>query len=482
VKILFAASEAAPFAKTGGLADVAGSLPPALAALGHDVRVVLPRYRCVDRERFKLRSVASFSVPVGGWKERCEILGSRMDARVKAYFVQKDLYFDRPGLYGTAQSDYADNAERFLFFSRAALELCRALDFSPDIVHCNDWQTGFMPLYLDRLYRSDARFKRTRSVFTVHNLGYQGLFWHWDMKLTGLGWEEFTPEGVEFFGKVNFMKAGLVAADLITTVSKTYSREIQTAENGHGLEGVLAKRAKDLFGVVNGIDYRLWDPAHDRDLPRTFSATRLAGKAVCREELKRSSGLAPGDAPLIGMVTRLAAQKGLDIVAEALPAIMASGAQLVILGTGDATYQKLLTEASRRYPKRMRILLRYDEKLAKQIYAGCDMFLMPSHYEPCGLSQMIALRYGTVPIVRRTGGLADTVEDYHPRSGRGTGFVFDEYSSDALIRCLERAIAAYTNVDAWHRLMQAGMKQDFSWRNSAKEYESIYRKAMKKKQ
>jgi starch synthase len=297
------------------------------------------------------------------------------------------------------------------------------------------------------------------------------------MGLTGLGWDEFTPEGVEFYGKVNFMKAGLVAADLITTVSKTYSREIQTAENGQGLEGVLARRAKDLFGVVNGIDYRLWDPVHDRDLPRTFSATRLQGKTLCKEKLKSSLGLAPGDAPLVGMVTRLAAQKGLDIVAGALPAIMASGAQLVVLGTGDETYQKLLTHASRRYPDRMRMLLQYDEKLAKRIYAGCDMFLMPSHYEPCGLSQMIALRYGTVPIVRKTGGLADTVVDYHPRTGRGTGFVFDEYTSGALIRCLDRAIAVYTDVDAWQRLMQAGMKQDFSWQQSAKEYEAIYRKA-----
>ncbi len=482
MKILFAASEATPFAKTGGLADVAGSLPPALAALGHDVRVVIPRYRCVDRERFKLRSLASFSVPVGAGKERCEILTGRMNAGVKTYFVEKDRYFDRPELYGTAQSDYADNAERFLFFSRAALELCSALDFSPDIVHANDWQTGFMPLYLDRLYRGDARFKRTRSVFTVHNLGYQGMFWHWDMGLTGLGWKEFTPESVEFHGKVNFMKAGLVAADLITTVSKTYSREIQTVENGHGLEGVLAKRAKDLFGVVNGIDYRFWDPAHDRDLPRTFSATRLAGKTFCRETLKRALGLAPGDAPLVGMVTRLAAQKGLDLVAGALPAIMATGAQLVVLGTGDETYQKLLTNASKRYPDRMRILLQYDEKLAKRIYAGCDMFLMPSHYEPCGLSQMISLRYGTVPIVRKTGGLADTVENYNPRTGRGTGFVFDEYSSGALVRCLDRAIAVYSDVGAWRRLMQTGMKQDFSWQQSAKEYESIYRKAMKKKQ
>ena len=481
MKILFAASEAAPFAKTGGLADVAGGLPPALAALGHDVRVVIPRYRCIDREQFKLRSLAGFYVPIGAGKERCEVLAGRMDSRVKAYFIEKDRYFDRPGLYGTATGDYVDNAERFLFFSRAALELCRTLDFTPDIVHCNDWQTGFMPLYLNRLYRSDARFKHTRSVFTVHNLGYQGLFWHWDMGLTGLGWDEFTPEGVEFYGKVNFMKAGLVAADLITTVSKTYSREIQTVENGQGLEGVLAKRAKDLFGVVNGIDYRFWDPAHDKDISRTYSANRLDGKTLCRAALKRDQGLAAGDAPLIGMVTRLAAQKGLDIVADALPDILATGAQLMVLGTGDRAYEKLLIDASRLYPDRIRVLLKYDEKIAKQIYAGCDMFLMPSHYEPCGLSQMIALRYGTVPIVRKTGGLADTVVDYHRRTGRGTGFVFEEYSSGALLRCLDRAITAYTDVDAWHGLMQTGMKQNFSWQQSAKEYESLYRKAMRKK-
>jgi len=481
MKILFAASEAAPFAKTGGLADVAGGLPPALAALGHDVRVVIPRYRCVDPEQFKLHRRADYYVPIGAWNERCVILEGAMAGGVKAYFVEKDLYFDRPELYGTAHGDYPDNAERFLFFSRAVLELCNALDFTPDIMHCNDWQTGFVPLYLNRLYRHEERFKRTRSVFTVHNLGYQGRFWHWDMGLTGLGWEEFSPGGVEFWGDVSFLKAGLVSADIITTVSRAYSREIQTSEHGHGLEGVLAGRANDLHGIVNGIDYQAWNPAQDPHLPHTFSRTRLAGKTACRSALKQKLGLGETEAPLLGMVTRLAAQKGLDIVADALPDIMATGAQFVVLGTGDAAYQRLLADISRQYPDSMRLLLQYDENLAKNIYAGCDMLLMPSRYEPCGLSQLIALRYGTVPIVRKTGGLADTVEDYDLHTGRGTGFVFEEYSAPALLRCLDRAIAVYSDTAAWQHMMRSGMKRNFSWEHSAKEYEALYRKAMRKK-
>ncbi len=263
---------------------------------------------------------------------------------------------------------------------------------------------------------------RTKTVFTVHNLGYQGAFWHWDMRLTGLGWDVFTPEGIEFWGKINFLKAGLVYSDIITTVSKTYSREIQTPEYGHGLDGVLAKRSADLYGIVNGIDYTDWDPAQDASIAKTYSAARLAGKAVCKKALLKRTGLSPGPmSRLIGMVTRLADQKGLDILTEALPEIMAMGMQLIILGTGEEKYHRILTDAATRYPDQMRVLLRYDDALAKSIYAGCDMFLMPSRYEPCGLGQMIALRYGTVPVVRKTGGLADTVVNYNPKTGRGTG-------------------------------------------------------------
>jgi len=480
VKILFAASEVAPFAKTGGLADVAGSLPIALASLGHDVRVVMPRYRQVDRRVFDLKHAATFPVPLGTWQERCDIFEGRLAENVTVYFVDKDIYFDRPELYRTTQADYPDNAERFIFFSRALLELCRTTAFMPDIIHCNDWQTGLVPLYLKTLYRDSTALRKTRTVFTVHNLGYQGQFWHWDMKLTGLGWDVFTPEGIEFWGKMNFLKAGLVYADRITTVSKTYSQEIQIPDYGHGLDGVLRKRAADLSGIVNGIDYREWDPSHDRAIAKPYSSARLSGKAVCRKALQTLVRLPLSNDPLVGMVTRLADQKGLDILTEALPEIMSLGIQLVILGTGDEKYHRLLTDAAERYRGAMRVLLKYDDAVARNIYAGCDLFLMPSRYEPCGLGQMNALRYGTVPIVRRTGGLIDTVTDYDPKTGRGTGFLFTDHSAPALVDCLRSALDVYGNANKWKHLVQNGMKQDFSWERSAQEYVKVYRKAMRK--
>jgi starch synthase len=482
MKILFAASEATPFAKTGGLADIAGSLPPAIASLGHEVRMVMPYYRQVRQHALDLRHVATFLVPLGAWKERCDILEGKTGGNVTVYFIKKDIYYDRPELYATGRADYPDNAERFIFFSRAVLGLCGIVGYKPDIIHNNDWQTGLVALYLKTLYRQDSTLNMTRSVFTVHNLGYQGLFWHEDMRLTGLGWEVFTPEGIEFWGKLNFLKAGLVYSDLITTVSTTYSREIQTPEYGHGLDGVLMNRAGDLTGIINGIDYRTWDPARDRTIPKTYSASNLAGKARCKKALHSLIHMPDSDVPLIGMVTRLADQKGLDILTEALSEIMLLDVRLVILGTGDQKYQRILSDAAERYPTRMRFLLRHDDTLARKLYAGCDMFLMPSRYEPCGLGQMIALRYGTVPVVRSTGGLIDTVVDYDPKSGRGTGFLFKEYSAQTLVGCLQRAIAAYGNRNKWKRLVQNGMKQDFSWEHSAKDYVKVYRKAMRKQE
>jgi starch synthase len=480
MKILFAASEAAPFAKTGGLADVAGSLPPALAALGNDVRLVMPRYRCVDADRFGLKRVASFSVPLGSWQERCDVLQGSLGNKITVYFVNKDIYFDRPELYQTRLGDFRDNAERFTFFSRAVLELCRSLDFAPDIVHCNDWQTGLVPFFLKTFYHGSAPFERTKSVFTVHNLGYQGTFWHWDMRLLGAGWEHFTPEGLEFWGKISFLKAGLVYSDIITTVSKTYSREIQTPEYGHGLEGVLAKRTSDLFGIVNGIDYDEWDPAKDGTIAQKYSVARPAGKAACKADLLKKTGLRENGGPLAGMVSRLVDQKGLDILTEALQDMMSLGLQFVVLGTGEEKYHRLLTKEADRYPDRMRVLFKYDDQLAKRIYAGADLFLMPSRYEPCGLGQLIALRYGAVPVVRKTGGLTDTVQDYNPRTGKGTGFVFKDYSAPAFVECLERALGVYKDSKKWKQLARCCMVQDFSWEHSAKEYEKVYKKAMKK--
>ncbi len=480
MRVLFAASEVAPFAKTGGLADVAGSLPRALAGLGHDVRVVLPRYGRIDRKRFGLRRAASFQVPLGSWRERCDVLEGRLGKNVSAYFVQKDIFFDRPELYGTQFGDYPDNAERFIFFSRALPELCRALRFRPDVIHCNDWQTGLVPVYLKTVYRSDASFQRCAAVFTIHNLGYQGVFPPSDLPLTGLGSGVFTPAGIEYWGSMNFLKAGIVYADAITTVSSTYSREIQTPEEGRGLDGVLRSRAEDLSGIVNGIDPAEWDPAADPAIARPYSAADPAGKAVCRKALLRELGLPEAGGPVIGMVTRLSDQKGLDIFVNAMAEIMELGVRLIVQGSGDERYHRLLEGLSLTYADRMRVLLRYDELLARRIYAGADIFLMPSHYEPCGLGQMHALRYGAVPVVRRTGGLADTVQDHDARTGAGTGFLFDDYTPAALAACVARAIRLYADRRAWSRLQQAGMRTDFSWDRSAREYEKVYRNVARK--
>lgn len=480
MKILFAASEVAPFAKTGGLADVAGSLPLALAALGHDVRVVLPRYRQVDPLTYGLRHIAACYVPLSSWKERCDILAGTMGGAVPAYFINKDLYFNRPELYRTPQGDYHDNAERFIFFSRAVPELCRVLDFAPDIIHCNDWQTGLVPLYLRRFYAGAPQFHHSRTVFTIHNLGYQGIYWKRDLSLTGLGWDVFTPEILEFYDNINLLKAGITSADAVTTVSATYSREIRTPEFGHGLDGTLRSRAADLHGIVNGIDFDEWDPAKDPALPRHYTAARPAGKRECKRALQAELGLPQDDDPVLGMVTRLTDQKGLDILLDAIPEVLGQQARLVILGTGDEHFHRRLASLGDRHRDRMRVLLRYDDTLARRIYAGSDLFLMPSRYEPCGLGQMHALRYGTVPVVRRTGGLADTVADYDPRTGKGTGFVFDEYSPRALAACVARALAVYRAPKKWAVVMRAGMAADFSWTHSAKEYVKVYRKVLHK--
>jgi starch synthase len=481
MKILFAASEAVPFAKTGGLADVAGSLPQILADHGHDVRLVIPRYARIDPARIGLKQVASLFVPLGSWQERCEVLQGRLGKKVTVYFINKDIYFGRPELYQTKKGDFPDNAERFTFFSRAVLELCKALDFAPDIIHGNDWQTGLVSFFLKTFYKDTAPFEQTKSVFTVHNLGYQGLFWHWDMRYIGDVWQHYTPDGLEFWDRIGFLKAGLVYSDVITTVSKTYSREIQTAEYGHGLEGVLAKRSAGLYGIVNGIDYEEWDPATDQAIAGKYTPARPGGKGECKTDLLKKLKLPDDGRPLIGMVSRLVDQKGLDILTEALPDMLSLDVQFVVLGTGEDKYHLLLTEAAAAYPDRMRVLLKYDDALAKRIYAGSDMFLMPSRYEPCGLGQLIALRYGSVPVVRSTGGLSDTVRNYNPRTGQGTGFAFEDYSADALTECVARATSLYREPKKWKLLMQSGMQQDFSWERSAKEYEKVYRKAMKKK-
>lgn len=479
MKILFAASEITPFAKTGGLADVAGSLPLALSKLGHDIRLVMPRYRQVEPERFGLNHIAAFYVPLGTWKERCNVFEGKTGGSVPVYFINKDIYFDRPELYRTSRADYADNAERFIFFSRSILELCNVAGFQPDVIHLNDWQTGLVPLYLRKAYSENPMLKQTKTVFTIHNLGYQGIFWRHDLRLIGLGWDIFTPEGIEFWGNINFLKAGLVYSDAITTVSKTYSHEIQTPEYGHGLEGVLQMRSSDLYGIVNGIDYNEWDPSKDSLIAQNYGPLHLSGKAACKKALLERAGLLEDvGAPILGMVSRLTEQKGLDILSGAIPTVVKLGCRVVILGKGDERYHRLLADLEDKYKGHLRLFQDFDNSLAHAIYAGSDMFLMPSRYEPCGLGQMIAQRYGTVPVARRTGGLADTVIDYNPKTRKGTGFLFDDYSAEALASCIRRALDIYPDKKRWTALIRAGMNQDFSWERSAREYEKVYKKVM----
>jgi starch synthase len=487
LRILFMASEVDPFAKTGGLADVAAALPGALLALGHDVRILMPRYRSVDDvSGDPLRLVVPpFRVPIGEREIEGALYEGRTPAGVPVYFLAQDHYYGREALYGTADGDYWDNCERFIFFCRAGLEAIARLgeaggvSWRPQVIHANDWQTGLVPVYLRTVYRDHPRLGTIATLFTIHNLAYQGVFWHYDMPMTGLGWDLFTPAGIEFYGKVNFLKGGLVFSDLLTTVSRTYAREIRTAAFGNALEGVLEERSQDLHGVINGIDYALWNPGKDPDIAHAYSAEDPGGKSECALALRAELHLDAGPGPLIGMVTRLAEQKGLDLVVEALPGILAAGCRLVLLGSGDATLEAAFTAAARQYPGQVAVQIGYEARLARRIYAGADCFLMPSRYEPCGLGQLIALRYGTAPVVRRTGGLADTVTEFDPARKSGTGFVFDAFAVEALLDAVRRAASAYRQPGLWKALVRNAMAEDFSWEASAREYITLYGKALK---
>ncbi len=483
LRILFVASEVEPFAKTGGLADVAGALPKALEALGHDVRVILPRYRGVERAAGTLRPVLPrVEVPVGARAVEGAVLEGRAGKAIPVYFLAQDAYYDRPALYTTAEGDYPDNCERFVFFCRAVLAALPRLDWMPQVIHAHDWQTGLVPVYLETLYRDAAAYRDVATVFTIHNLAYQGLFWHYDLPMTGLGWDLFTPAGIEFYGKLNLLKGGLVFADVLTTVSPTYAKEIQTPEYGEGLDGVLRDRSADLVGILNGIDYEAWNPATDADIPKRYGPDDLEGKATCKAVLREEMGLAEParPAPLVGVVSRLADQKGLDLVAAAVPAIVEAGGQLVLLGAGDERYEREFTELARTHPAAVAVKIGFNAGLARRIYAGSDAFLMPSRYEPCGLGQLISLRYGTIPIVRRTGGLADTIREWDGAAGSGTGFVFDAHTPEACRAAVARALEVFDQPAAWQRLVRSAMAEDFSWEASAEQYVSCYRKALKK--
>jgi len=511
-KILIACSEVVPFAKTGGLADVAGALPRALHVLEHDARVVMPYYprfmprraepvpsegpllkrvRSIRRQasgRMAVHTVpvsSDLRIPIGDREHTAHLLEGRFPGtRVPVYFVNNPALFDRNGIYQENGVEYEDNLERFAFFSRAVLESLRIIGWRPDVIHCNDWQTALIPAYLRTIYDRDDFFRKIATLFTIHNIGYQGIFPADKFPLTGLDPRLFNMEALEFYGQTSLLKAGLVFSEVLTTVSPTYGEEIQTPEFGYGLHGLLHKRRADLYGVINGIDYSVWNPSLDPHVERNYDVNDMSGKKVCKRFLQNRFDLPRVDCPLFGMITRLVDQKGLDLVAEIIDHFLDMDVQFVLLGTGDLKYHGQFEEIGRRYPSKTGITLGFDDALAHQIEAGADIFMMPSRYEPCGLNQLYSLRYGTVPLVRRTGGLADSIEDATPSSvatGDGTGFVFLEPTPEALLEVIERTIEVYQDFEMWRKIQINGMKKDFSWHSAAKEYDKLYEKAVRKR-
>jgi starch synthase len=482
MRILLVSSEAAPFIKTGGLADVVGALLKEYLNMEKDVYSILPLYKTIKETQSELKDTGiAIAVPLASKR----VQGKIFKGQRSTYFIACDEFYDRTELYGTPDGDYLDNASRFIFFSRGILEACKALKFKPDIIHCNDWQTALIPLYLKTLYSSDKFFQNTATLFTIHNLGYQGLFPSSQMPLTGLSMDLFNPHGIEFYGQLNFLKAGIISSDILNTVSHTYAKEILSQEFGFGLDGVLRERIRDLFSVLNGIDPETWNPSKDAFIPHHYSVEDFSGKAVCKSELISSLFKQVPDynerAPLIGMVGRLSGQKGLNLVIQSVAELVSFGVKLAILGKGENIYQKALLSMARKYKKTVSVTIGFEETRAHRIYAGADFFLMPSRYEPCGLGQLIAMRYGCIPIARKTGGLSDTIHDYEPLASRGTGFLFSDYTPPAMQDAVKRALCVYTDSEKMHAMMRNCMNMDFTWANAAKKYIELYKIATKKK-
>jgi starch synthase len=482
-KILFASSEVEPFAKTGGLADVSASLPTALARLGHQVSIVMPMYRSVMEGKFKLKQVEELlEIPFRGYMMRAKVFYSEIEPNLSIYFVKKDEFFDRSMLYGTPEGDYFDNPDRFIFFSKGVLYLAKLIDFKPDIIHCNDWQAALLPVYLKSLYGDEPFFRDTHTVFTIHNLAYQGIFPPEYMEASGLPPELFSMNGLEYYGQVSFIKGGILFSDIVTTVSEKYAQEIKTPEYGYGLDGVLRDRGDDLYGVLNGVDYTGWNPETDPHIIENYSSKELSGKKKCKEDLMKTMKLkGPVSAPLIGLTMRLAQQKGCDILAEAVDEMLKSELFLTLLGQGEEKYERQMAELGKKYRGRFGVKIGFDNVLAHKIEAGSDIFLMPSRYEPCGLNQMYSLKYGTIPVVRATGGLDDTIKEFDPETGKGNGFKFEEYSAKALLAEVKKALEVYRNKKLWLKLVKIGMNEDFSWKKSALRYTEIYEQALTKK-
>lgn len=487
MNILLVSSEVEPFAKTGGLADVCASLPRALRERGQPVTVIMPAYRQIHGAGAPIEATdIRCDVRIGEKSVEGRILRGKLPrSDVPIFFVDQPEYFHRQGLYGEDGEDYSDNCERFVFFCRAVMEVLPRLGPRFDVVHCNDWQTGLVPAYLKTEYRGVPDYEGVSSLFTIHNLAYQGQFWHWDMLLTGLDWKYFNWQQMEFYGNLNLMKTGLTFADALSTVSPRYAEEIQSAPLGCGLEGVLQHRRDVLTGILNGADYDEWDPATDEFLPANYDANNIQpGKGACKTALQQELGLeVDADAMLIGFIGRMVDQKGVDLITGVLREwVERNELQWAILGTGDAKYEAVLSEFSRRYPRRIATRLEFSNPMAHRIEAGADAFLMPSRYEPSGLNQLYSLRYGTVPIVRATGGLADSITDTMSQTinnGTANGFSFLDYSCLSLSETLRRALDAYQRKDKWSRLMESGMRQDWSWTRSAQQYMDLYRRLVR---
>lgn len=481
MNILFVTPEVTPFARAGGLGDVSLHLPRALAAHGHRLWIITPKHRTTEEAGYPLTTwPQGLSVSLG-WRERTAFLSStKVENNIEVIFIGCDDLYNRAGLYGNEYGNYEDNAERFIFFCRAVMETIKVFNLVPDVIHCHDWPSGLVPVYVRTLYKGQATLKRTATLFTFHNLGSQGIFWHLDFPMTGLGWELFTPDGLEFHSQINMTKAGLVSADLISTVSRKYSQEVLTPEYGFGLEGVLLTRSKETYSVPNGVDYQVWNPATDKYLQTNYTAETLHLKAECREKLVDIFDLDRNDQPIVAMVSRLLDRKGLDLISAAMDRLLTLPLKMVFLGLGEDRYHSLLARLAETMPGRLGVKVAYEPALVHQIMAGADIFLMPSRYEPCGLEQMYGLKYGTVPVVRATGGLDDTVKDVQHDPELGTGFKFHEYTSAALYEALDAATRWYRDRPAWTAMMRRGMSLDFSWDRAATQYEEIYELAIKK--
>lgn len=492
MRIVLASSEAVPFAKTGGLADVSSALAKALSNLGHQVWLIMPYYsEMINNKADELPDIfelgTNFNLKLGSNEKTGSILGTTLPGSdVSVLLVEQEDYYKRPGLYQSEGRDFSDNGERFIYFSRSVMEAIRKLYLRPDIIHANDWQTGLVPALLDLQYRNDKLFEKVCSVFTIHNMAFQGRFWHWDMNLTGLDWKYYNWEQLECYDHLNLLKAGIVFSDMVTTVSPTYSKEIQTPDFGYGLDNVLRNHEFKLKGILNGVDTSVWNPETDPFLPENYSVKNLSGKATCKRVLQEEMGLPQNEhAPLFGMVSRMADQKGFDLLQYCADEILShQDIQICFLGTGSYHYEEFTKYLAGRFPHKVATRIGFDEQLAHRIEAGSDIYLMPSHYEPCGLNQMYSLIYGTIPIVHKTGGLADSVIDASEENLKkktANGFSFTEYNEQGLKSQFFRAISMFHEKENWNQLMKTAMKRDYSWEQSANEYIKLYEEAISRR-